>query len=359
MKKKLIIIFLMFALSSICFAQGFSIPCDVIYPVESCKNSFILENKTVKIADDSRTEVVLTVTNRNQTSESLFTYINYYGATSRSMKADDITVYINGKQVKTFKEAYSEGENFLFTGSVPKGTFKIKCIMNAGGREISGTSYIEIYNDFIKNWNVSESYTEEIYVSMYNDIISFDRKDGTLEFAGKGKQKGDSFFLTSGYVKFTTKNKNSFVTVWKRNYKNGSGGGFGAPTLPSSYDRDKKVYYATDYITQFITAARIVSNEVKGYEYSHDNYKDLIEYLNLATKEELRLFRNAFYAKNGFVFKDPELNKFFDDSICYIPNNTLKQDSIKKTEEEKILIEMIQAAEQGKQPEDVINSYRK
>lgn len=358
MKKKLFVTFLLVALSSICFAQGFSKPCDVIYPVESCKDSFILQNKIVKISDNSKAEVVLTVTNINKASESSFAYINYYGATSRDMKTDDISVYINGKHVKTVKVDDKSGDKFIFTGFVPKGTFEIKYMINAGGSEISGTSYLEIFNYFIDNWNVSESYTEEIYVSLYNDIISFDTGDGKLEFVGKGKQNGHSFFLSSGSVKYMTENKNSSLTVWQRNYERGCGGGNGAPTLPSIYNDDKKVYSAMDYIYQFITAARIISTELET-DYNHGHYEDLIEYLKLSTKEELRLFRNAFYAKNNYVFNNSELNNFFSAAICYIPDNFVTQDSIKMTYEEKILIEMIQAAEKGELPENVFNKYKK
>lgn len=355
--KKLFCIFFAFALSSICFAQGFSIPCDVVYPVESCKDSFILQKKTAFISDNSRTEVILTVKNLKEASDSSFEYINYGGSTSMGMSANDISVDINGKRVKTVKEDCIEGDKFVFKGHVPKGTFKIRYTINAGGSNIDGESYIEMFNYCIKNWNVSENYSEEISVSLHNDIISFVGENGNLKLDGKGKRNGKSFFLTSGAVIYTTKGTNG-VEVLCRNYKRGYGGGSGAPTLLTYYTRDKKLHSAIDYIMQFITASRIVSNELSG-DWNHEQYLELIDYLKLSTKDELRLFRNAFYAINGYVFKDSALNEYFDTAICYIPDNSVTQDSIKMKKEERILIEMIQAAEQGKSPEDVFNKYKK
>ena len=76
-------------------------------------------------------------------------------------------------------------------------------------------------------------------------------------------------------------------------------------------------------------------------------------------KDELRLLRNAFYAKNGYVFKDEALNTFFNSAICYFPDKSITAEKIKINESEKILIEMIQAAEKGESAEDVFNKYKK
>lgn len=358
MKRKIILASLLILLGSLCFAQGFSTPCFMLYPVESCKDSFILLNKTVNISEGFISEVVLTVKNLNQTAEGTFTYLDYSDATSFGLRADQISVYINGKQIETVSEDDMSGNRYSFTGSVPKGTFKIKYIVLHGGRDISGETYCEIFSDGIENWNVSETYSDEIHVSVYNDIFScnFDQ-GGSLKLIGNGKTNGRSYFLSSGYVKYVAGNKHSNFVVWCSNFKNGCGGGSGAPTLPSIYSDDHKVHSPTNYISQFITAAKIISKELIS-DWNHEHYEDLINYLNISTPEELRLFRNAFYAKNGYVFKDPELNLFFNEALCYIPNKSLKLKSITMADEEKILIEMIQAAEQGNSPEEVFNKYK-
>ncbi|MBO7639206.1 MAG: YARHG domain-containing protein, partial [Treponema sp.] len=39
-----------------------------------------------------------------------------------------------------------------------------------------------------------------------------------------------------------------------------------------------------------------------------NSYEELIELLKEIDKNQLRLLRNSFYAKNGYVFKDSSLN---------------------------------------------------
>ncbi len=360
MKRKIIIVFILIAIGSFCFAQGFSTPCNLIYPDDFCKDSFILQKKTINISKSSKkdfkSEVILDVENIKESAESTFVYINFLDITSRSLKEDCISVYINEKLVKTVKDVYQEGDKYLFKMVVPSGRFKIKYIIEHSGHEISGTHYCEISNYFIKNWNVSDSYTEEIVVSLYNDIISFDREGAKL--VGKGKQNGNSFFLKSGSIYYSTKECDSDYSIICNSFFNGCGGVSGAPTLPSIYSDDKKVNSAQSYIYQFITAANIVSDELQD-DYNHSNYENLIEYIKSSSKDELRLFRNAFYAKNNYVFKDASLNDFFSSAICYFPDESITQNSIKISKEEKILIEMIQAAEKGKSPEEVFNRYKK
>lgn len=359
MKKRVLITFILIALSSICFAQGFSTPCELIYPDDSCKDSFILQKKTINISQgskkDFKSEVILDVVNVKKSTVSTFVYINFYDPTSRKLEEDCISVYINDKPVKTVKDIYQDGDKYLFEMTVPSGYFKIKYVIEHSGSEISGQHYCEISNYFIKNWNVSDSYSEEMFISLYNDIISFDRTNAKL--IGKGKREGNSYFLKSGSIYYSTEERDSYNTIWCINFFNGYGGGSGAPTLPSIYNRDKKVSSATEYIYQFITAAKIVSEELK-HDWLHEHYEDLLEYIKKSSKEELRLFRNAFYAKNGYSFKDSTLNDFFNTSISYWPDDSVTQSSIKMSKEEKILIEMIQAAERGESPEAVFDKYK-
>ncbi len=360
MKRKSFIFFILIAIGSFCFAQGHITPCNLIYPEDFCKDFFILQKKSISISkgskSDFRSEVNLDVVNVKESAESTFGYINFYGPSSRKLKENCISVYINDKSVKAVKGIYQDGEKYLFESIVPSGHFKIKYIIEHNGYEISGQRYCEISNYCIKNWNVSDSYSEEISISLYNDIISFDREDAKI--VGKGKQNGNSYFLKSGGIYYSTKKRDSDYSIICQIFFNGFGGGSGAPTLPSIYNDDKKISSATDFIYQFITAAKIISKELE-YDYLHDRYEDLIEYIKLSSKEELRLFRNAFYAKNGYVFKDSALNDFFNTSICYWPDNSVTLNSIKMTEEERILLEMIQDAEKGEQPEDILNKYKK
>ena len=365
MRKKIIITFILIALSSICFAQGFSTPCDLIYPDDSCKDSFILLQKNVNIQKcgerSFESEVVLDVENTKESVKSTFIYLNPYDPTSRSLDSDSISVYINDKLVKAIKDDdYENGDRYLFTAVVPSGHFKIKYIMKHGGSEISGTYYCEIENYNIKEWRVSDSYSETISASIYNDVISFDPAD--VKLVGTGKQSGNSYFLKSGYISYSTKKKDSRFSIDCQNFYNGFGGGSGCPIPPSIYSDDEKIHSAIGYIYEFITDARIVEEKLKwdnDNDYLNYSFSKLLEVLERLDKDELRLLRNAFYAKNNYVFKDSSLNNFFSSAICYYPDKSVTVDKIKIEKHEKILIEMIQAAEKGESAKAVFDKYKK
>ena len=144
------------------------------------------------------------------------------------------------------------------------------------------------------------------------------------------------------------------ISIRCSSLNNGHSGGSGLPVLPYSA---KKMQSATEYIYEFITAARIIEYELLG-DYEHAPFEELIELLKQMDKNQLRLFRNSFYAKNDYVFKDSSLNNFFSSALCYIPNKSVTVDKIKTEKHEKILIEMILAAEKGESPEDVFDKYR-
>ncbi|BDC94654.1 YARHG domain-containing protein [Treponema bryantii] len=363
MSKRVLITFILIALSSICFAQGFSTPCDLIYPDALYKDSFILLQKNVNIQKcgerSFESEVVLDVENVKGAAESTFIYLNPYDPTSRSLKEDCISVYINNKFVRAVKDNSEDGDMFLFTAFVPEGRFKIKYVMEHGGSEISGTYYCEIENNYIGKWNVSASYSETISASIYNDVISFDPAD--VKLVGTGKQSGNSYFLKSGYISYSTKKKYSGFSIHCQNFYNGFGGGSGCPIPPSIYSDDEKIHSAIGYIYEFITDARIVEEKLKwdnDNDYLNYSFSKLLEVLEKLDKDELRLLRNAFYAKNNYVFKNSSLNNFFSSAICYFPDKSVTVDKIKIEKHEKILIEMIQAAEKGESSESVINKYK-
>ena len=169
-------------------------------------------------------------------------------------------------------------------------------------------------------------------------------------------------FLKSGYFYYSTKKINSGFSIICKNFYNGCGGdGSGIPVLPSTHNADHKIHSSTQYIYEFISAAKMIECKLRYYnqEFYNDIFEDLINLLNdNLNKDELRILRNAFYAKNGYIFKDSTLNDFFNTSITYWPDDSVTQSSIKMSKEEKILIEMIQAAERGESPEAVFDKYK-
>lgn len=78
--------------------------------------------------------------------------------------------------------------------------------------------------------------------------------------------------------------------------------------------------------------ARIHNNAVVFYKYLSESYKEkfneygLFPYMgtmlyNQITKTELKLFRNLFYAKKGYIFNDEELTKYFKQFPWYKPQS--------------------------------------
>ena len=62
---------------------------------------------------------------------------------------------------------------------------------------------------------------------------------------------------------------------------------------------------------------------------------------NNYSKEQLRFFRNAIYAKYGYDFKNKELKTFFIQYDWYIPNPNLKIEEIKMNNFDKSLLDKI------------------
>ena len=368
MKRKSFIFIILIVIGSICFAQGRYTPCEIIYPDDLYKDSFILQKKTINISKGIKkhfkSEVILDVENVKESTVSTFVYTNLWEPSSLGLEEDCISVYINDKSVKTVKDIYQPGEKYLFEMQVPSGDFKIKYVIEHSGQEISGKYQCRISNYFIENWNVSDCYSEEMFISLYNDVISFFSNDEPtdVKLVGNGKQNGNEYFLKSGYFYYSTKKINSEFNIICKNFYNGcGGGGSGIPVLPSTHNADHKIHSSTQYIYEFISAAKMIECKLRYYnqEFYNDIFEDLINLLNdNLNKDELRILRNAFYAKNGYIFKDSTLNDFFNTSIAYWPDDSVTQSSIKMSKEEKILIEMIQAAERGESPEAVFDKYK-
>lgn len=68
------------------------------------------------------------------------------------------------------------------------------------------------------------------------------------------------------------------------------------------------------------------------------NYKDFDNY----NKDELRILRNAIYARHGYKFKDPELTEYFSRFKWYIPS----YNNVQLTDTEKYNVDLIQAHEE-------------
>jgi len=55
-------------------------------------------------------------------------------------------------------------------------------------------------------------------------------------------------------------------------------------------------------------------------------------FINQLDKEKLRLMRNEVFARNGYLFKDPELQKYFAGKAWYKPNSDFKSENLNSYE---------------------------
>ena len=353
MKRFLAISFLIF-ISINCFAQGTTAGRFTVYPEESSKDSLILCGRTVNIQGYFNIANTLDLLN-NSNSENEAVIIFHYELAlySREPSEDDVSMYVDNKKLKPFQTKTDDHSyiDFYYKFELPKGHFKLSYSMDDDGSSLGEPSTCYIQETDEEKWILSDKYEENIYISITNSYVKVE--NGTFTILGNGKKDGNTFFLKSGSL-FSKNKMDLGITIYCSSLNNGHRGGSGLPVLPYSA---KKIQSATEYIYEFTTAARIIEYELIG-GYEHEPFEELIELLKQMDKNQLRLFRNSFYAKNDYVFKDTSLNNFFSSALCYIPDKSVTVDKIKIEKHEKILIEMIQAAEKGGAPEDVFDKYR-
>ena len=75
--------------------------------------------------------------------------------------------------------------------------------------------------------------------------------------------------------------------------------------------------------------------------------KLILDSLKSLSKDQLRILRNSFFAKKGYVFKDQNLKDFFARGSYYTPDSSVSMNSIIRSEGDIILINIIQRLESG------------
>lgn len=63
--------------------------------------------------------------------------------------------------------------------------------------------------------------------------------------------------------------------------------------------------------------------------------KDTYDYNNLFTQEQRRILRNLPFAYRGYIFKNKELQDFFESTVWYIPNPNYTPNIEALTEDEQ------------------------
>ena len=73
----------------------------------------------------------------------------------------------------------------------------------------------------------------------------------------------------------------------------------------------------------------------------------ILDSLKSLNKDKLRILRNSFFARNGYIFKDQALKDFFAKGSYYTPDSSVTMNNIFRTEGDIILINTIQNLEAG------------
>ena len=76
--------------------------------------------------------------------------------------------------------------------------------------------------------------------------------------------------------------------------------------------------------------------------------KLILDSLKSLNNAQLRILRNSFFARNGYVFKDQTLKDFFARGSYYKPDSSVSMNNIIRSEGDIILINIIQNLESGK-----------
>lgn len=106
---------------------------------------------------------------------------------------------------------------------------------------------------------------------------------------------------------------------------------------------DGELYTGKDFEDRMSNTKDVLIKRFPGIFRTNPN--DTPDYSNIS-KENLRLFRNLIYARNGYIFKSADLQKFFNSCSWYKPDPDFNETGIRK--DEKDFIELMKKFEREK-----------
>lgn len=98
---------------------------------------------------------------------------------------------------------------------------------------------------------------------------------------------------------------------------------------------DGELYTSKEYGNRVgITKNALVKRFPGLFEISSDEVPDYSK----VPKDQLRLFRNLMYARNGYIFKSADLQEYFDSCSWYMPNLNFNESKMRKDEKDFIAL---------------------
>ncbi len=230
------------------------------------------------------------------------------------------------------KEQSDDGESATLN-AVDENTFKRSC------QEIEYEALARYPNNYVGD-----------ALFMYGEVVEVIEDDNKVDLrVNVGYQ--DYYYTDIVYVFYQRKDVNEsrilegdMVTIWATSnglftYENGYGGKYTLPSVNAEFVEigDTRYMYAEGYDRPY-SNSYILPNS--------DFYYVTEEDLKYLTKEQLRIARNEIYARYGRMFKDEQLQTYFDYCEWYVPSIPVDQfNESMLTEIEKYNVNFIKAYE--------------
>ncbi len=123
----------------------------------------------------------------------------------------------------------------------------------------------------------------------------------------------------------------------------------------TTMDEEGRIYYMELDADELRVMRVTVDLDVKFIKWARDGITEaqvstppdeIVWYLEQATPEELRLFRNAFFALKNYQFKSDDLTDYFSRYSWYKPNHSVKADAALLSDNQRRLLDLIRQYEE-------------
>ena len=122
----------------------------------------------------------------------------------------------------------------------------------------------------------------------------------------------------------------------------------------TAMDEEGRIYYMEPDADELRVMRVTLDLDVKFIKWARDGIAEaqvsnppdeIVWYLEQASPEELRRFRNAFFALNNYQFKSEDLTDFFSRYNWYKPESSVKANTALLSDDQRRLLELIKKYE--------------
>ena len=268
-----------------------------------------------------------------------------------------ITEYsVNGKKI-FFEEKNKNIPEYNLNLFLIKGYNKIEVKIHAtildDLKEINYGHYSVLDFSSSKKWNISNFNMLDIEIHYCGDYLYIFNGGEEFQIIGDGKKQGAEFYIRNGYLHNLY---NYFPDKLLRIH--------GEVLVPCECLTSDFCLFNTELTaTDFMKLEFFLENSLNYYYKLLGAEQKIVNIITQLDKNQLRLLRNAYFANRGYIFKNHDLQTFFDSGIAYYPDENVKgniirpQDVNEDNYSEKaidmhcgFMLDAILAAENGEDP---------